>query len=62
MDIADDRLQQTVRDIHNEQPNSGSEEVRATLAASRGLVVHRDQVRRAISAADPVGGTISLSR
>lgn len=53
--ISDQRLLEVVREINKEQPNSGSEEVRATLAATRGLVVHRQRVRSALTRADPVG-------
>lgn len=53
--VSDENLQQVVQDINQEQPNSGSEEVRVTLAATRGLFVQRQRVRKALSKADPLG-------
>ncbi|XP_063954744.1 uncharacterized protein LOC135153899 [Lytechinus pictus] len=53
--ISDDRLNDIVQEIHQEQRNSGAEEVRATLSASRGFVVQRHRVRRALSLVDPIG-------
>lgn len=52
--ISQHDLQQAVQEISQQQPNSGAEEVRATLR-TRGLVVRREPVRRALRTADPIG-------
>lgn len=52
---SNDEVAQAVREVHDQQPRSGSEEVRATLRTSRGMTVQRRRVREALRAADPVG-------
>lgn len=53
--ISDEDLQREVREVNQQQPRSGSEEVRATLRTSRGITVQRDRIRAALTTVDPIG-------